>query len=249
MATSVIKAGRGRGHHPGPRSSSAPRAISTTGGITRSRAMRQTSSPKRDSADRWPGRGSKARATARARRRRLDQSLHDHPFRMERWRAGPSHPHPGELRRLPMKSTDGAKRVACQAYSDRLAPRIEGGCDYIEQGSTWTTQRSLKCQAGTWRCRSWRVLRIGRQKYPRWPARQQTRRGTREFLKKALKAHLKIAFGPTSAIPWTEPNRRGNFHTWSIGMTPWMKSQRHSRAAKCSNSKGVGTNRAGAFAE
>jgi len=148
------------------------------------------------------------------------------------------------------------KRVACHAYSGiGLHRAIEGGCDSIEHGldldESALTQMSKQ---GTWYVPTIAVY------YGDW-APENTPDGQRdrkrasvheESFKKALKAHLKIAFGTDiGGIPWTEPIAEEFSYMVKFGMTP-MDAIRSatSRAAELLDRQGqLGEIREGAFAD
>jgi len=148
------------------------------------------------------------------------------------------------------------KRVACHAYSGiGLHRAIEGGCDSIEHGldldESALTQMSKQ---GTWYVPTIAVY------YGDW-APENTPDGQRdrkrasiheESFKKALKAHLKIAFGTDiGGIPWTEPIAQEFSYMVKFGMTP-MDAIRSatSRAAELLDRQGqLGEIREGAFAD
>ena len=148
------------------------------------------------------------------------------------------------------------KRVACHAYSGiGLHRAIEGGCDPIEHGldldESALTQMSKQ---GTWYVPTIAVY------YGDW-APENTPDGQRdrkrasiheESFKKALKAHLKIAFGTDiGGIPWTEPIAQEFSYMVKFGMTP-MDAIRSatSRAAELLDRQGqLGEIREGAFAD
>ena len=148
------------------------------------------------------------------------------------------------------------KRVACHAYSGICLRRaIEGGCDSIEHGLDLDdTVLAQMAQQGTWYVPTIAVY------YGDWAA-ENTPDGQRdrkrasvheESFKKALKAHLKIAFGTDiGGIPWTEPIAQEFSYMVKFGMTP-MDAIRSatSRAAELLDRQGqLGEIRAGALAD
>ena len=148
------------------------------------------------------------------------------------------------------------KRVACHAYSGiGLYRAIEGGCDSIEHGLDLDdTVLAQMAQQGTWYVPTIAVY------YGDWAA-ENTPDGQRdrkrasvheESFKKALKAHLKIAFGTDiGGIPWTEPIAQEFSYMVKFGMTP-MDAIRSatSRAAELLDRQGqLGEIRAGAVAD
>ena len=148
------------------------------------------------------------------------------------------------------------KRVACHAYSGiGLYRAIEGGCDSIEHGLDLDdTVLAQMAQQGTWYVPTIAVY------YGDWAA-ENTPDGQRdrkrasvheESFKKALKAHLKIAFGTDiGGIPWTEPIAQEFSYMVKFGMTP-MDAIRSatSRAAELLDRQGqLGEIRAGALAD
>jgi len=148
------------------------------------------------------------------------------------------------------------KRVACHAYSGiGLHRAIEGGCDSIEHGLDLDDAAIAQmAKQGTWYVPTLAVY------YGDW-APENTPDGQRdrkrasvheESFKKALKAHLKIAFGTDiGGIPWTEPIAQEFSYMVKFGMTP-MDAIRSatSRAAELLEQQGqLGEIRAGAFAD
>src|SRR5256885_627054 len=161
-----------------------------------------------------------------------------------------------EIRAVTDEVHGWGKRVACHAYSGiGLHRAIEGGCDSIEHGldldDAALTQMSKQ---GTWYVPTIAVY------YGDW-APENTPDGQRdrkrasvheESFKKALKAHLKIAFGTDiGGIPWTEPIAQEFSYMVKFGMTP-MDAIRSatSRAAELLDQQGqIGEIRPGAFAD
>jgi len=148
------------------------------------------------------------------------------------------------------------KRVACHAYSGiGLHRAIEGGCDSIEHGLDLDESALTRMsKQGTWYVPTIAVY------YGDW-APENTPDGQRdrkrasiheESFKKALKAHLKIAFGTDiGGIPWTEPIAQEFSYMVKFGMTP-MDAIRSatSRAAELLDRQGqLGEIREGAFAD
>jgi imidazolonepropionase-like amidohydrolase len=148
------------------------------------------------------------------------------------------------------------KRVACHAYSGiGLHRAIEGGCDSIEHGLDLDDAAIAQmAKQGTWYVPTLAVY------YGDW-APEDTPDGQRdrkrasvheESFKKALKAHLKIAFGTDiGGIPWTEPIAQEFSYMVKFGMTS-MDAIRcaTSRAADLLDQQGqIGEVRAGAFAD
>src|SRR5882757_1793326 len=148
------------------------------------------------------------------------------------------------------------KRVACHAYSGiGLHRAIEGGCDSIEHGLDLDDAAIAQmAKQGTWYVPTLAVY------YGDW-APENTADGERdrkrasvheESFKKALKAHLKIAFGTDiGGIPWTESIAQEFSYMVKFGMTP-MEAIRSatSRAAELLDQQGqLGEIRAGAFAD
>jgi len=148
------------------------------------------------------------------------------------------------------------KRVACHAYSGiGLHRAIEGGCDSIEHGLDLDDAAIAQmAKQGTWYVPTLAVY------YGDW-APENTPDGQRdrkrasvheESFKKALKAHLKIAFGTDiGGIPWTESIAQEFSYMVKFGMTP-MDAIRSatSRAAELLEQQGqLGEIRAGAFAD
>jgi imidazolonepropionase-like amidohydrolase len=148
------------------------------------------------------------------------------------------------------------KRVACHAYSGiGLHRAIDGGCDSIEHGldldDAALEQMSKK---GTWYVPTIAVY------YTDWspentPDGQRDRKRAsvhEESFKKALKSHLKIAFGTdVGGFPWTEPIAQEFAYMVKFGMTP-MEAIRSatSRAAELLDREGqLGEIREGAFAD
>ncbi len=148
------------------------------------------------------------------------------------------------------------KRVACHAYSGiGLYRAIEGGCDSIEHGLDLDDKALTQmAKQGTWYVPTIAVY------YGDWAA-ENTPDGQRdrkrasvheESFKKALKAHLKIAFGTDiGGIPWTQPIAQEFSYMVKFGMTP-MDAIRSatSRAAELLDRQGqLGEIRAGAVAD
>jgi imidazolonepropionase-like amidohydrolase len=161
-----------------------------------------------------------------------------------------------EIRAVTDEVHGWGKRVACHAYSGiGLHRAIEGGCDSIEHGldldDAALTQMSKQ---GTWYVPTIAVY------YGDWAAentpdgqRDRKRASVHEdSFKKALKAHLKIAFGTDiGGIPWTEPIAQEFSYMVKFGMTP-MDAIRSatSRAAELLDQQGqLGEIRTGAFAD
>jgi imidazolonepropionase-like amidohydrolase len=161
-----------------------------------------------------------------------------------------------EIRAVTDEVHGWGKRVACHAYSGiGLHRAIEGGCDSIEHGldldDAALTQMSKQ---GIWYVPTIAVY------YGDW-APENTPDGQRDrkrasvhedSFKKALKAHLKIAFGTDiGGIPWTEPIAQEFSYMAKFGMTP-MDAIRSatSRAAELLDQQGqIGEIRPGAFAD
>jgi len=161
-----------------------------------------------------------------------------------------------ELRAVVDETHGWGKKVACHAYSGiGLHRALDGGCDSIEHGldldESALTQMSKQ---GTWYVPTIAVY------YGDW-APENTPDGQRdrkrasiheESFKKALKAHLKIAFGTDiGGIPWTEPIAQEFSYMVKFGMTP-MDAIRSatSRAAELLDRQGqLGEIREGAFAD
>ncbi len=148
------------------------------------------------------------------------------------------------------------KKVACHAYSGiGLHRAIDGGCDSIEHGLDLDDAAITQmAKQGTWYVPTLAVY------YGDWAA-ENTSDGQRdrkrasvheESFKKALKSHLKIAFGTDiGGIPWTEPIAQEFSLMVKFGMTP-MDAIRSatSRAADLLDRQGqLGEIRAGAFAD
>jgi imidazolonepropionase-like amidohydrolase len=161
-----------------------------------------------------------------------------------------------EIRAVTDEVHGWGKRVACHAYSGiGLHRAIDGGCDSIEHGLDLDDAALTQmAKQGTWYVPTLAVY------YGDW-APEDTPDGQRdrkrasvheESFEKALKAHLKIAFGTDiGGIPWTEPIAQEFSYMVKFGMTP-MDAIRSatSRAAELLDQQGqLGTIRAGAFAD
>ena len=148
------------------------------------------------------------------------------------------------------------KKVACHAYSGiGLHRAIEGGCDSIEHGLDLDDAAVAQmAKQGTWYVPTLAV-------YYGDGAPENTAEGQRdrkrssvheESFRKALKAHLKIAFGTdVGGFPWTQPIAQEFPLMVKFGMTP-MDAIRSatSRAAELLDQQGnLGEIRAGATAD
>jgi imidazolonepropionase-like amidohydrolase len=162
----------------------------------------------------------------------------------------------GELQAITDEVHGWGKRVACHAYSGiGLHRAIDGGCDSIEHGLDLDDAAIAQmAKQGAWYVPTLAVY------YGDW-APEDTPDGQRDrkrasvheaSFKKALKAHLKIAFGTDiGGIPWTEPIAQEFSYMVKFGMTP-MDAIRSatSRAAELLDQQGqLGEIRPGAFAD
>jgi imidazolonepropionase-like amidohydrolase len=161
-----------------------------------------------------------------------------------------------EIRAVTDEVHGWGKRVACHAYSGiGLHRAIEGGCDSIEHGLDLDdADIAQMSKQGTWYVPTIAVY------YGDW-APENTPDGQRDrkrasvhedTFKKAMKAHLKIAFGTDiGGIPWTEPIAQEFTYMVKFGMTP-MDAIRcaTTRAAELLDQQGqLGEIRPGAYAD
>jgi imidazolonepropionase-like amidohydrolase len=148
------------------------------------------------------------------------------------------------------------KRVACHAYSGiGLHRAIDGGCDSIEHGLDLDDAAlNQMAKQGTWYVPTLGVYYVdwAAENTPNGQWDRKRASAHEESFKKALKAHLKIAFGTDiGGIPWTEPMAQEFALMVKFGMTP-MDAIRSatSRAADLLDRQGqLGEIRAGAFAD
>jgi len=161
-----------------------------------------------------------------------------------------------ELKAIVDEAHGWGKKVACHAYNGiGLQRALDGGCDSIEHGLEITdAQIEQMARQGTWYCPTLAVY------YDDWGP-QDTTAGKRDraraqvhevSFRKALKEHLKIAYGTDiGGIPWQEPEAQEFARMVSIGMSPMEAIQSAtSQAAEMLGSKGqLGVIEAGALAD
>ncbi len=161
-----------------------------------------------------------------------------------------------ELKAIVDETHGWGKKVACHAYNGiGLQRALDGGCDSIEHGLEMTdVQIEQMARQGTWYCPTIAVY------YTDW-APESTAAGKRDraralvhetTFRKAVKAHLKIAYGTDiGGIPWQEPEAQDFQYMVKLGMPPMDAIQSAtSRAAELLDSKGeLGVIAAGAYAD
>ena len=129
-----------------------------------------------------------------------------------------------ELRAIVEETHAVGRKVACHAYGgEGLHRALEGACDSIEHGWTWTTPRWRRCSAGTWYCPTLSVY------HHEW-APEGTPAGMRDrkraavhdpSFQKALRAGVRIVFGTdVGGFPWSEPMAQEFARMTSLGMSP-----------------------------
>ena len=161
-----------------------------------------------------------------------------------------------ELKAIVDETHGWQKKVACHAYNGiGLQRALDGGCDSIEHGLEMTdAQISQMSKQGTWYCPTLTPY------YGDWDAadtpggkRDRARAAVHEItFKKALAAHLKIAFGTDiGGMPWTESIAQEFKRMVGLGMAPMDAIQSAtSRAADMLDMKGeIGVLAPGAFAD
>ena len=161
-----------------------------------------------------------------------------------------------ELKAIVDETHGWGKKVACHAYNGiGLQRALDGGCDSIEHGLEITdAQIAQMLKQGTWYCPTLAPY------YGDWaPAdtpggkRDRARAAVHEIsFRKALQAHLKIAYGTDmGGIPWTEPLAQEFRRMVSLGMTPMDAIQSATvRASELLDMKGeIGVVAAGAYAD
>jgi imidazolonepropionase-like amidohydrolase len=161
-----------------------------------------------------------------------------------------------ELKAIVDETHGWGKKVACHAYNGiGLQRALDGGCDSIEHGLEITdAQIAQMLKQGTWYCPTLAPY------YGDWaPAdtpggkRDRARAAVHEIsFRKALQAHLKIAYGTDmGGIPWTEPLAQEFRRMISLGMTPMDAIQSATvRASELLDMKGeIGVVAAGAYAD
>jgi imidazolonepropionase-like amidohydrolase len=161
-----------------------------------------------------------------------------------------------ELKAIADETHGWGKKVACHAYNGiGLQRALDGGCDSIEHGLEITdAQIAQMLKQGTWYCPTLAPY------YGDWaPAdtpggkRDRARAAVHEIsFRKALQAHLKIAYGTDmGGIPWTEPLAQEFRRMISLGMTPMDAIQSATvRASELLDMKGeIGVVAAGAYAD
>jgi len=130
-----------------------------------------------------------------------------------------------ELKAVVDEAHGQQRKVACHAYSGiGLHRALDGGCDSIEHGLDLDDDAIAQMlKQGTWYVPTLGVY------YTDWaPAesddgkRDRARASVHEVsFKKALKAHLKVAFGTDmGGIPWTEPIAQEFKYMVNLGMPP-----------------------------
>lgn len=161
-----------------------------------------------------------------------------------------------ELKAIVDETHGWGKWVACHAYNGPgLQRALDGGCDSIEHGLDITdAQIEQMAKQGTWYCPTIAAY------YGDW-APENTPAGKRDrarvalheiSFKKAMKAHLKIAYGTDmGGIPWQEAEAQEFARMVALGMTPMDAIQSAtSRAAEMLGEKGeLGTLAPGAYAD
>ena len=161
-----------------------------------------------------------------------------------------------ELQAIVDETHGWQKKVACHAYNGiGLQRALDGGCDSIEHGLEMTDAQIAQMQRqGTWYCPTLTPY------YGDWGdentpggKRDRARAAVHEItFKKALQAHLKIAFGTDmGGIPWTEPIAQEFGKMVGLGMAPMDAIQSAtSRSAEMLDMKGeIGVLAPGAYAE
>jgi imidazolonepropionase-like amidohydrolase len=161
-----------------------------------------------------------------------------------------------ELKAIVDEAHGWGKKVACHAYNGiGLQRALDGGCDSIEHGLEITDAQIAQMQRqGTWYCPTLEPY------YDNWALadtpggkRDRARAAVHEIsFKKAMQAHLKIAFGTDmGGIPWTEPIAQEFKRMVYLGMAPMDAIQSAtSRAAEMLDMKGeIGVIAPGAYAE
>jgi imidazolonepropionase-like amidohydrolase len=161
-----------------------------------------------------------------------------------------------ELKSIVDETHGWGKKVACHAYNGPgLQRALDGGCDSIEHGLEMTdAQIEQMVKQGTWYCPTLSPY------YDDW-AREDTPAGKRDrarakvhesTFRKALSAHLKIAYGTDmGGIPWQESEAQEFRRMEALGMAPMDAIQSAtSRAAELLDKKGeLGVIAAGAYAD
>jgi imidazolonepropionase-like amidohydrolase len=161
-----------------------------------------------------------------------------------------------ELKAIVDEAHGWGKKVACHAYNGiGLQRALDGGCDSIEHGLEITdAQIEQMARQGTWYCPTLAVY------YDDWGP-QDTTAGKRDRVRaqvhevsfrKALKKHLKIAYGTDiGGIPWQESEAQEFARMVSTGMSPMEAIQSAtSQAAEMLGSEGqLGVIEAGALAD
>jgi imidazolonepropionase-like amidohydrolase len=161
-----------------------------------------------------------------------------------------------ELKAVVDETHGWGRKVACHAYNGiGLQRALEGGCDSIEHGLEISdVQIEQMKRQGTWYCPTLSPY------YDDWaPAdtpggkRDRARAAVHEIsFRKALKAHLKIAYGTDmGGIPWTEPLAQEFKRMVSLGMSRMDAIQSATvRASELLDMKGeIGVVASGAYAD
>ena len=161
-----------------------------------------------------------------------------------------------ELKAIVDETHGWQRKVACHAYNGiGLQRALDGGCDSIEHGLEITDEQIAQMKRqGTWYCPTLSPY------YDDWadadtPAgkRDRARAAVHEIsFKKALAAHLKIAYGTDmGGIPWTEPLAQEFDRMVGFGMSPMDAIQAAtSRASELLDMMGeIGLVAAGAYAD
>jgi imidazolonepropionase-like amidohydrolase len=253
-----IKQAIEEGAIPGPRIFGATRAISTTGGYNLEGYAPELDMPKGAQIVDGPVQARKAA------REQLDHGADWIKVYMTHrsWvdKQGNLMSQPTltveELKAIADETHGWRKKVACHAYNGiGLQRALDGGCDSIEHGLEISdTQIAQMARQGTWYCPTLSPY------YEDWapadtPAgkRDRARATVHETsFKKALQAHLKIAFGTDiGGMPWTESIAKEFGRMVGLGMPPMEAIQSAtSRSAEMLDMKGeIGAVAPGAFAD
>ena len=253
-----IKQAIEEGTIPGPRIFGATRAISTTGGYNLEGYAPELNMPKGAQMVDGPVEARKAA------REQLDHGADwikvymTHRSWVDRQGNLVSQPTltVEELKAIVDETHGWGKKVACHAYNGiGLQRALDGGCDSIEHGLEISdAQIAQMARQGTWYCPTLSPY------YEDWepadtPAgkRDRARATVHETsFKKALQAHLKIAFGTDiGGMPWTESIAKEFARMVGLGMPPMEAIQSAtSRSAEMLDLKGeIGAVAPGAFAD
>ena len=253
-----IKQAIGEGTIPGPRIFASTRGISTTGGYNLEGYAPELTMPKGVQIIDGPVEARKAA------REQLDRGADwikvymTHRSWLDREGHLVSQPTltVEELKAIVDETHGWGKKVACHAYNGiGLQRALDGGCDSIEHGLEMTdAQIEQMARQGTWYCPTIAVY------YTDW-APENTPAGKRDRVRalvhettfrKAVKAHLKIAYGTDmGGIPWQEPEAQDFPYMVKLGMSPMDAIlSATSRAAELLDSKGeLGVIAPGAYAD